>query len=310
MALYYDQFTDPEDPTYPPPYVPEEEAPLTALPEDEKAPTQPAGTDPASPDFFPGGTFNGDYQGYFRSLFAGQTTLTGAQLKAKEAELAKAGMKVVTSASGNTAWVNVPGIGDVDVIGDYGGANTLQWGLPGQTNYGTDEMGIEGIDPSYLAPYETTFAQFYPSAYGVSADGLTPPEFASPGGFKAPTGESILRDPSYQFRLDQGRGQLENSAAARGLINSGGTLHDILNYGQQAASQEYGNIWNRDFNVWNADWRNALDEFGTKQGTNTSNYSRAWQQYEADRDRFYKNQDNPFSKIMRVGELGYSAAAS
>jgi hypothetical protein len=52
-------------------------------------------------------------------------------------------------------------------------------------------------------------------------------------------------DPSYQFRLNQGTQNLNASAAARGLLGSGQNLKDITDYGQQSASQEYQNAFNR-----------------------------------------------------------------
>ena len=52
-------------------------------------------------------------------------------------------------------------------------------------------------------------------------------------------------DPSYQFRLNQGSQNLNASAAARGLLGSGQNLKDITDYGQQSASQEYQNAFNR-----------------------------------------------------------------
>ena len=52
-------------------------------------------------------------------------------------------------------------------------------------------------------------------------------------------------DPSYAFRFNEGRKALENQAAARGGLMSGNTGKALVNYGQQAASQEYGNAFNR-----------------------------------------------------------------
>jgi len=52
-------------------------------------------------------------------------------------------------------------------------------------------------------------------------------------------------DPGYAFRMDQGMKALQNSAAARGLLSSGSTLKGITDYSQGAASQEYGNAYNR-----------------------------------------------------------------
>lgn len=53
-------------------------------------------------------------------------------------------------------------------------------------------------------------------------------------------------DPSYQFRMNEGLKAIQGSAAARGLNNSGATLKALTNYGQNLASQEYGNIYNRE----------------------------------------------------------------
>jgi hypothetical protein len=52
-------------------------------------------------------------------------------------------------------------------------------------------------------------------------------------------------DPGYQFRMSEGMKALERSAAARGILQSGGTLKDITRFGQDAASQEYQNAFQR-----------------------------------------------------------------
>ena len=52
-------------------------------------------------------------------------------------------------------------------------------------------------------------------------------------------------DPGYNFRMSEGVKALERSAAARGLLQSGSTLKDITRFGQDAASQEYQNAFQR-----------------------------------------------------------------
>ena len=52
-------------------------------------------------------------------------------------------------------------------------------------------------------------------------------------------------DPGYQFRLGQGLGAVEASAAARGGLNSGATMRDMLKFGQDYGSAEFGNVFNR-----------------------------------------------------------------
>jgi hypothetical protein len=54
-----------------------------------------------------------------------------------------------------------------------------------------------------------------------------------------------MMDPSYQFRLGEGMKALERSAAARGGLISGGALKAAQRYGQDFASNEFGNAYNR-----------------------------------------------------------------
>src|SRR5512139_2291254 len=63
--------------------------------------------------------------------------------------------------------------------------------------------------------------------------------------FKPPTYEEAMADPGYQAALKEGAGMLENSALARGVGRTSGTLKDLLNYGQGMAARQYGDVFNR-----------------------------------------------------------------
>lgn len=52
-------------------------------------------------------------------------------------------------------------------------------------------------------------------------------------------------DPSYAFRQQEGLKGIEGGAAARGGLLSGGALKAIQKYGQDLASNEYGNAYGR-----------------------------------------------------------------
>jgi hypothetical protein len=52
-------------------------------------------------------------------------------------------------------------------------------------------------------------------------------------------------DPGYGFRMSEGMKALESSAAARGGLLSGSTLKGITRFGQDTASNEYINAFNR-----------------------------------------------------------------
>lgn len=54
-----------------------------------------------------------------------------------------------------------------------------------------------------------------------------------------------MMDPSYKFRFGEGMKALDRQAAARGGLISGGALKAAQRYGQDFASQEFGNAYNR-----------------------------------------------------------------
>lgn len=59
------------------------------------------------------------------------------------------------------------------------------------------------------------------------------------------TPSDLTTDPSYQFRLGEGLKALDRQAAMRGGLISGGAIKAAQEYGQQSASQEYQNAFNR-----------------------------------------------------------------
>jgi len=66
------------------------------------------------------------------------------------------------------------------------------------------------------------------------------------GSMARPFGQQDFeQDPGYAFRQAEGMRALERSAAARGNLLSGNTMKGIQRFGQDLASQEYGNAFNR-----------------------------------------------------------------
>lgn len=59
------------------------------------------------------------------------------------------------------------------------------------------------------------------------------------------TEKEFQADPGYAFRLKEGLRALDRSAAARGGLLSGNQLRGVTEYGQNLASQEYTNAFNR-----------------------------------------------------------------
>ena len=67
------------------------------------------------------------------------------------------------------------------------------------------------------------------------------------------TGQVNLgQDPGYAFRLSEGNRALNQAAAQRGGLISGNALKAAQRYGQDMASQEYGNAYQRALDVYNS----------------------------------------------------------
>lgn len=59
------------------------------------------------------------------------------------------------------------------------------------------------------------------------------------------SGSFTSDDPSYAFRFSEGQKAVDNGAASRGMSLSGGALKALQKYGQDMASTEYNNSFNR-----------------------------------------------------------------
>lgn len=77
---------------------------------------------------------------------------------------------------------------------------------------------------------------------GIGGDATAPGYGSMARAFGKPDFEA---DPGYAFRQAEGMKALERSAAARGGLMSGSTLKGIQRFGQDLASQEYQNAFNR-----------------------------------------------------------------
>jgi len=99
------------------------------------------------------------------------------------------------------------------------------------------------------------------------------------GHFEAPTGITMQNDPGYQERLNIGGDILQRSAAARGGVLTGGTAKALDQFGQDYASNEYNNVYNR-----------ALTGFQT-------NYN-----------QYNNDQNNQFNRLAAISGIGQTAA--
>jgi hypothetical protein len=152
-----------------------------------------------------------------------------------------------------------------DTSTDYGGFKTPPPKLP---DYG-------GGVPSYVpeTPVFTPPTYTPPPAFSFR-DYVAPDKFTY-ADYVPTTAADLYADPSYQFRVDQGLQALTNSAAARGIANTGGTLKDFLNYGQNAASQEFGAVDTRRLGDYRTNRGNAFDNWQANAAQGVTDYNTA-----------------------------------
>jgi len=86
----------------------------------------------------------------------------------------------------------------------------------------------------------------------------------------APDPSQFQADPGYQFAFDEGQRAIDRSAAARGALNSGGTLKALARYGQGMANQQYGTWYDRQRAVQTDQFNRLSAIAGTGQTTATN----------------------------------------
>ena len=123
--------------------------------------------------------------------------------------------------------------------------------------------------------------------------------------------DQFQADPGYSFRMSEGMKGLERSAAARGGLLSGGMLKGIQRFGQNLASDEYTNAFNRYQTERNARLnplqslagvgQTAAQQIGQAGQTMASNVGEAMQSGAAARASGYVGQTNALTGALNTG---------
>lgn len=219
-------------------------------------------------------------------------------------------IEVPDDATGSTP---MPGMGGADIPGMPPGGGGITPSAPAAASgsapyagegpgfHGFDYWQSQGVDPAsmfdangQILPGWQRTANGYEraAASGPSAAGLAPPttgagwmpQFVAPKfnapapfsfkDFTAPTLDEARNEPGFAFALEQGQKALENSAAGRGVLRTGGTLKDILGFGQKLGEQNYGNVFNRSKSIYDTNRSNAADTYATNYGVSRDKFDR------------------------------------
>lgn len=121
--------------------------------------------------------------------------------------------------------------------GDGGAGYTNRW-VPTPAVAGTNGINEAGLSAAIQAAMaEDQAAQ---RAYQAQRQSPDFGKYTRDFGMK-----DFQQDPGYAFRMSEGLKALDRQAAARGGLISGGALKASQRYGQDMASQEYTNAFNR-----------------------------------------------------------------
>ena len=154
------------------------------------------------------------------------------------------------------------------------------------------QMGQAGTIPG-----EDPYYGMYANGYQAAPD-LMVGNYQDPGDFSM---EKFQQDPGYAFRMSEGLKALDRTAAARGGLISGGALKAASRYGQDMASQEYQNAFNR-YNQ-NRTYNSGL--FNTNRAYQTGQYN---QNRNFNTDLYQTNRTNALAPLGSLMSSGQNAA--
>jgi hypothetical protein len=114
---------------------------------------------------------------------------------------------------------------------------------------------------------------------------FTPPTFA------APTLADAQNDPGYQLGLTAGNNALQNNAAARGTVRSGGALKNLIEYSNNYATSKYNDVYNRTLQAYDRQYQGAHDAYAphlaewqnaakAEMARALAAYTRPWEMYQ------------------------------
>lgn len=169
------------------------------------------------------------------ALIGGATSIIGGLLGSSASKKAAAAQKQAADAAirqVDTATGEAVNSG-YDAIAQSN--NAIHTGVDAGNKYiadaGTAQKGLYGDMTAGLDPYKTA------GTYGLD-------KMQSQGDFSF-SPKDLENDPGYQFQLQQGLKALQNTAAGRGMLQSGSALKSAIGYEQGLAGTSYQNAYNR-----------------------------------------------------------------
>lgn len=151
---------------------------------------------------------------------------------------------------------------------------------------GTTGGGLRGYSPADIG--------HAPSFPDVGIVNYKP--FQGPAPFKAPSAADMLKDPGFEFRQKMGEDSIKRNFAARGTLGTGGAQKGLIDYNQNFASLEYGNVYERAAGEYDRLYNNLMGE-----------YKLGYQQALDTNDQQFRNAQASYAPQLREWEVGAAA---
>lgn len=140
----------------------------------------------------------------------------------------------------------------------------------------------------------------YKAMYEQGRDDLAPYRGVGPnalGALQNQIGTDYTKSPGYQFRLNEGLNAAQQSAAARGSLNSGATLRGLTEYGQNFATNDYNN------------WLQRLSGLATIGQNSAAGSAAAGQNFAGQAGQTLTNQGNSLAQLFSAGGANAASGA-
>lgn len=211
----------------------------------------------------------------------------------------------------------------IDYYANQPGANPSLKNDPGYWD-AKIASGELGSDPNYIIGKFMT-----PEGSGVPMGSLmsggafqwptfTPPSYTPPptykpaqdtfsyADFKAPTADEAAAQPGYQFASREGRKALDNAAAHYGVLRSGGHLKDLYAWGDQFATQNYGNVLKQAEDIYGMNRGNAYQAWAGNNAVGADTYNINANQNQNAYQNNYQNAVAAFNPQFQAANLSFS----
>lgn len=139
-------------------------------------------------------------------------------------------------------WTTVAVGAGTALAGMYGANKAAGAASSGYNSAADAQRAMYGQSRQDLMPY-MNFGNNY------ALPGLT--NFVNAGGLNMPTASTISSMPGYQFNFNQGLNALQNSAIAKGGLNSGNAMKAVMQYGQDYAGSQWKDYMNQNNQLMN-----------------------------------------------------------